>query len=53
LNGYASIYSAKTYERILLTAFSELGGKVDSGELLVRDFSLRSLSCGIFARWSK
>jgi 23S rRNA (cytosine1962-C5)-methyltransferase len=53
LNGYASIYSPKTYERVLQSVCADLGGRVESGELLVRDFSGHSLSSGIFARWSK
>ncbi len=53
VNGYAAGYSPLAYENIILPLKDSLGGKIESGELSIKDRSARLLSCGIFARWSK
>jgi 23S rRNA (cytosine1962-C5)-methyltransferase len=57
INGYASGYSAITYENNLSRLAKKCGGKVESGELTIRESEIanhesRLLPCGIFARWS-
>ncbi len=53
LNGYSSIYSHMTYKQMLGESVDNLGGEIQSGELLIRENSGRLLPSGIFARWSK
>ncbi len=54
LNGYASVYSSNTYKNIIESAFSDLEGRVTSGELAIKESSAeRLLTCGVFARWEK
>lgn len=53
LNGYASGYSAITYENNLQELFKHDGGVFEKGELTIaEEQSGRLLPCGIFARWS-
>lgn len=50
VNGYASGYSAITYENNLRSLFKD--GNFEQGELTIRESqSGRLLPCGIFARW--
>jgi 23S rRNA (cytosine1962-C5)-methyltransferase len=54
LNGYASGYSHITYGQLLQTITKNLGGKMVSGELAIKESSSgRLLPSGIFARWEK
>ena len=53
LNGYSSGYSATTYAQVLYTIVSNLGGQLESGQLVIKESSGRLLPAGIFARWSK
>ncbi len=54
LNGYSSIYSKITYKQILASATSGIKGVVSSGELVIRESSLkRLLPTGIFAYWEQ
>lgn len=54
LNGYAAGYSHIAYKNNLLSMESLYGGKVDSGELAIRESAHgRLLPAGIFARWSR
>jgi len=52
LNGYASGYSALAYKNILSSLFQEKKGKIEAGELAIRDVSGKLLPAGIFSRWS-
>lgn len=52
VNGYASVYSHLTYKQILSETTSDLGGTLESGELVLEQRGGRLLSTGIFARWS-
>lgn len=54
VNGYASHYSSSTYKELLKPFVMDFGGKIESGELSIRESSDgRLLTAGIFARWSK
>ena len=49
LNGYASIYTAHTYQNLLHSVFKK--GKFSCGELCIKESGEgRTLSAGIFAR---
>ncbi len=60
VNGYAAGYSAIAYENVLRPLVTKYGGKIEKGELVVKEkisnkekgSDGRSLPCGIFARWS-
>ncbi|MDO8510225.1 MAG: class I SAM-dependent methyltransferase [bacterium] len=53
MSGYASGYSALTYENNLLPLVSRYGGTIERGELALEESkSKRLLPAGIFARWS-
>ena len=60
VNGYAAGYSAIAYENVLRPLVSKYGGRLEKGELFVKEkisdkekgSDGRSLPCGIFARWS-
>jgi len=52
VNGYSSGYSAIAYENILTKLVEKYGGKIESGELAIKESkSDRLLPCGIFSRW--
>ncbi|MDO8619700.1 MAG: class I SAM-dependent methyltransferase [Candidatus Daviesbacteria bacterium] len=54
VNAYAISTSSLTLENVLADFTKSLGGKVESGELVLQEKSSeRLLSTGIFARWSK
>lgn len=57
VNGYSAGYSAIAYENALRPLLAKYGGKIEKGELTLKEKSTtgsegRSLPCGIFARWS-
>ena len=53
INGYASGYSAITYENNIKPLLEKYGGSYEKGELTISEsHSERVLPCGIFARWS-
>lgn len=53
-SGYASGYSATAYENCFRSAFGDLGGTIESGELAIRESGARRLlPAGIFVRWSR
>ncbi|MFA6105527.1 MAG: class I SAM-dependent methyltransferase [Patescibacteria group bacterium] len=53
INGYAAGYSALAYKNNLETLFKAYGGKVEVGELTIKEKEgERLLPAGIFARWS-
>ncbi len=53
LNGYASNYSAETYKQVLEEITKDFGGKVECGELAIKETNtVRLLTAGIFTRWS-
>lgn len=53
INGYSAGYSAIAYENILSPLVEKFGGKIEIGELAIKERSGRLLPAGIFARWSK
>ena len=53
VNGYAAGYSHVAYRQNLDSIVDRLGGKTESGELLIEDAEGRLLPCGIVARWGK
>ncbi len=54
LHGYASGYSHVAYKQLLSDVTKDLGGNIESGELLIKESHTdRLLPAGIFARWSK
>lgn len=53
VNAYAISASSLMLENVLNDFLSNLGGSIESGELVLQDKSGRLLSTGIFARWSK
>lgn len=66
INGYSAGYSAIAYENNLLPLLGKFGGKIEIGELTVKETGnteevgnleknseARLLPCGIFARWKK
>jgi 23S rRNA (cytosine1962-C5)-methyltransferase len=57
INGYSAGYSALAYENLLIPLIQKFGGKIEMGELAIRESkdekTARLLPCGIFARWSK
>ena len=61
INGYSAGYSAVAYENNLLPLVEKFGGKIEIGELTIREGAIRLLNkgtiqrllpAGIFARWS-
>lgn len=54
INGYAAGYSALAYQNILNPIVKKYGGKIESGELAIREMGEtgRLLPAGISARWS-
>ncbi len=54
VNGYSAGYSSIAYENVLRPLIAKYGGKIEKGELTVKEEGGdgRSLPCGIFARWS-
>lgn len=54
LNGYASGFSSIAYRNNIQAIFGDLGGRVESGELAIRESKGgRLLPAGIFSRWSR
>jgi 23S rRNA (cytosine1962-C5)-methyltransferase len=53
INGYATNSSALALNNLLEDAIKERSGKIDFGELCLRQKTERLISTGIFARWSK
>jgi len=53
INGYATNSSALALNNLLEDANKNLGGKIECGELCLKQKSGRIISTGIFARWSK
>lgn len=53
VNGYAAGYSHVAYKQNLDTLIDKLGGKTESGELLLTDSTGRFLPGGIVARWGR
>lgn len=54
VNGYASGYSAVSYQNSLGDLLKSFGGSVEIGELTIaEENSVRLLPAGIFARWCK
>ena len=55
INGYSAGYSAIAYENILKPLQNKYGGKIEIGELTIKENkdekTARLLPCGIFARW--
>ncbi|MDE1970530.1 MAG: class I SAM-dependent methyltransferase [Patescibacteria group bacterium] len=52
VNGYAAGYSQLAYRYNVESVVYRYGGKVESGELTIREsIGKRLLPCGIFARW--
>jgi len=52
-NGYASGYSAITYDNNLSPLIAKYGGRIEKGELTIEEAgSGRLLPCGIFSRWN-
>lgn len=52
INGYASGYSAITYENNLQPLLAKFGGTFEKGELTIEEVKTgRLLPCGIFFRW--
>lgn len=52
VNAYAISSSALMLENVMRDYLSDLGGKVEVGELVLKDSFQRPLSTGIFGRWS-
>lgn len=52
VNGYATNSSALSINNLLEDSVKNLGGKIESGELCLKQKSGRVISTGIFARWS-
>jgi 23S rRNA (cytosine1962-C5)-methyltransferase len=53
MNGYASGYSALSYQHALAELMKDTHGTIEAGELSIRESaSTRLLPAGIFARWS-
>ncbi len=52
INGYATNSSALALNNLLEDAGKNLGGKIECGELCLKQKSGRMISTGIFARWS-
>lgn len=53
INGYATNSSALALNNLLEDAIKNRGGKIEFGELCLRQQSGRLISTGIFARWHK
>ena len=53
INGYATNSSAISLNNILEDTMAGKGGKIEFGELCLKQKSGRMISTGIFARWSK
>ena len=55
LNGYASGYTSLAYAQLLASVFSFDTKEIESGELCIKESSLRgfSLPAGIFVRWTR
>lgn len=53
INGYATNSSALALQNLLEDTTKNLQGKVESGELCLKQNSGRMISTGIFARWSR
>jgi 23S rRNA (cytosine1962-C5)-methyltransferase len=66
VNGYAAGYSAHAYENALRPLVEKYGGKIEKGELVLKEKGTasvngaknganggRSLPCGIYARWAR
>lgn len=54
INGYTAGYSPLTYENNLKDIVKIHNGKIESGELVIREKSSdKLLPCGIFARWER
>ncbi len=53
INGYATNSSSLALNNLLEDAGKNLGGKIECGELCLKQKSGRMISTGIFARWSK
>jgi 23S rRNA (cytosine1962-C5)-methyltransferase len=53
VNGYATNSSSLALNNLLENATQTQGGKIEFGELCLRQQSGRLISTGIFARWSK
>ncbi len=53
INGYATNSSALALNNLLEDAGKNLGGRVEFGELCLRQTNARLISTGIFARWNK
>ncbi len=53
INGYATNSSALALNNLLEDAMKQRGGKIEFGELCLRQQSGRMISTGIFARWQK
>jgi 23S rRNA (cytosine1962-C5)-methyltransferase len=53
INGYATNSSALSLNNLLEDAMREKNGKIEFGELCLKQKSQRIISTGIFARWSK
>ena len=52
INGYATNSSALSLNNVLQDASKNLGGKIEFGELCLKQKTGRMISTGIFARWS-
>lgn len=52
VNGYATNSSALALNNLLEDAANQRGGRIEFGELCLRQKSGRQISTGIFARWS-
>ncbi len=53
INGYATNSSALALNNLLESSMETLGGKIEFGELCLKQKSGRMISTGIFTRWSK
>jgi 23S rRNA (cytosine1962-C5)-methyltransferase len=53
INGYATNSSALALNNLLQDAMRERSGNIDCGELCLKQTNGRTISTGIFARWSK
>ena len=53
INGYATNSSALALNNLMEDAIKDRGGKIECGELCLKQSNDRLISTGIFARWSK
>lgn len=53
INGYASGYSALSYQNIVEELMKEQPGRIEIGELTIEERNKRRLPAGIFARWKR